>query len=482
MSEKSLTKKIVSGVKWKTLERISLQIINAVTPIILARILTPDDFGIVALLSVFISIANTFVNNGLGNSIIQKTDSDNLDCSTVFYTQFGIAVICYAILYLSAPFIAEYYSNPLLTNMLRVMALSLIIGSLGAMQSTILKKRMLFNRSFIATGSASIVYGVVGISCAMAGMGCWSLVYANIAQSITLTVVNIIVIRWMPELKFSFVRLKALFSYSWKLTVGWLIGTLHQDIYTLVIGKRFSSVVLGFYNRAGSFPAIFQKTITEVSDGVMFPALSTIQEDREEFRKMSKNFLMTNAFIIFPVFFGLSAIAKPLTIVLLTEKWLSSVPMMRIISITFALNTLNNSNMQIFNAIGRSDIFMKFEMVKRTASIILLIATSYINIYAVICVLLLMAVFSNLMNSWQNVRIAGYGYLEQMRDIMPSVMLSAVMAVIVYFVGVSLETLGMNFIIILILQLLTGGAVYLAGAYIFRFKALWNILSSIIKK
>ena len=204
MSEKSLSKKIVSGVKWKTIERISLQIMNAVTPIVLARMLTPEDFGAIAILSVFISLANTFVNNGLGNSIVQKTNSDNIDCSTVFYSQLAISVICYGVLYILAPVISNYYSNPLLTDMLRVMSFALIIGALGAMQNTILKKRMLFNRSFIATGTASVVYGTVGIICAMNGKGCWSLVYANISKSIALTVVNMLVIRWMPELKFSF--------------------------------------------------------------------------------------------------------------------------------------------------------------------------------------------------------------------------------------------------------------------------------------
>lgn len=479
MSEKSLSQKIVSGVKWKTAERISLQIMNAVTPIILARILSPDDFGVVAILSVFISIANTFVNNGLCNAIVQKKDCDNVDCSTVFFTQFSIAVICYVVLFFAAPFIAAYYANSMLAPMLHVMSLSLIIGAFSSMHVAILKKNMMFNRSFIINGVAVVSYGVVGIGCAMMGMGCWSLVFANVAQSLGLSLMRVLVIRWRPDFVFSFSRLARLFSYSWKLTVGWFIGTLHQDIYTLVIGKKFSSAVLGFYNRAVSIPTIFSKTITEVSDGVMFPALASIQNEKERFKEMSRRFLSTNAFIIFPIFFGLSAIAKPLTLVLLTEKWLPSVPMMRIVCITFSLNALNNSNMQIFNSIGRSDIFMKFELVKRTLSIVLLVVMSFVSIYAVICVLLLMAILSNAMNSWQNSRLIGYEYIQQVRDIAPTVCSAAIMAICVYIVGVLAEGRGMANIIILAIQLVAGVLIYGSLAFLFKIEAIKTILSRI---
>ena len=485
MSEKNLSQKIINGMKWKTIERVSLQIVNAVTPIFLARLLTPDDFGIIAILSVFISLANTFVNNGLTNSIVQKKDSDNLDCSTVYYTQFTISVVCYFVLFLAAPYIAHFYNSNELTLMLRVMSLSLVIGAFGAMQITILKQRMMFHKSFFATISGTVSYGVVGILCAYNGLGCWSLIYAALAQSTALSLINIMIIKWRPDFAFSLKRLKNLFSYSWKLTVGWLIGTIHQDLYTLIIGKRFNSATLGYYNRAGSFPQIFHKTIIEVVDGVMFPALSSIQDEKERFKNMARTLLSMNSFLIFPVFFGLSAITKPLIIFLLTDKWLMSVDMMRIVCITYSLTTLNHSNMQIFNSIGRSDIFMKFELFKRTISIILLFITSFINIYAVISVLLLMSVMSNLMNSYQNNKLIGYSYKEQLKDILPSLVSAFITAVMVFLISTALENIISSLIIVLIIDVLSGAGIYVAISFVINRKTILNfidILKSFLKK
>ncbi len=473
MQDKELSKKVFSGMKWKAIERFFLQFINAVTPMVLARLLMPEDFGTIAILSVFISIARTLVNNGLGNSIIQKKDSDDLDCATVFYTQLIIAVICYAVLFISAPFVAIWYENPELSLMLRIMSLSLIVDALGSMQLSIMKKKMQFHKSFVIYSSATIAYGIVGIGLAYAGLGCWSLVWANLANSFVQRLVSIIMVKWRPKWEFSFARLKALFSYSWKLTVGWLIGTLHQDLYVLVVGKRFSSATLGYYNRAGSFPQIISKTVTEVVDGVMFPAMSQIQDDREKLRGITKTLLSMNAYILFPVFLGLSAVAKNLVTIILTEKWLPSVPMMQIVCVTYALASINSSNMQVFNSMGRSDIFMKFELIKRSISIVLLIAASFINIYAVIVVLLLMAVFSNLMNAYQNKKLLGIKYREIAKCLLPSFVCALVMWVAVMAVGL----IKMNMFVSLGVQIITGVITYLVLSYVFRLQPFTYLLS-----
>lgn len=477
MQDKELSKKVFTGMKWKAIERFFLQFINAVTPMVLARILMPEDFGTIAILSVFISIANTFVQNGLGNSIIQKKESDELDCSTVFYTQFAIAIICYAILFFAAPFVAKWYKNSELSLMLRVMSLSLIVGSLGAMQLTVMKKNMQFHKSFVIYGGATIAYGVVGIGLAYAGFGCWSLVWANLANSIALLLGAMFMVRWRPKWEFSFTRLKSLFSYSWKLTVGWLIGTLHQDLYVLVVGKRFSAATLGYYNRAGSFPQIISKTVSEVVDGVMFPAMSQIQDDREKLRSITKTLLSMNAYILFPIFLGLSAVAKNLVTIILTEKWLPSVPMMQIICVTYALASINSSNMQVFNSMGRSDIFMKFELIKRSISIVLLIVTSFINIYAVIVVLLLMAVLSNLMNAYQNKKLLDIKFSEQAKCLFPSFVCALLMWVAAMAVGM----IQMNIVLSLLCQIIVGVAVYLGLSVIFKVKG-FNVLIDALKK
>lgn len=467
MQDKELGEKVVNGMKWKALERIILQVVNAVTPMVLARILMPEDFGTIAILTVFISIANTFVNNGLGTSVIQKKDSDEIDFSTVFYTQVFIAVICYVVLFAASPLIGKFYNDNSLVLMLRVMSLSIVIGSLGSMQITIMKKNMEFNKSFLINGSATIIYGVVGIGMAYSGFGCWSLVWANLANITTLWISSILVVKWKPKLKFSFFRLKSLFSYSWKLMVGWLIGTLHQDFYTIVIGKRFSSATLGYYNRAGSFPQIITKTVTEVVDGVMFPALSQIHDEKEKLKSMTRTLLSMNSYILFPIFFGLAAVSKNLVILVLTEKWLPCVPMMQIVCVTYALNSINNSNMQVFNSMGHSDIFMKFELIKRSTSIVLLFLMSYISIYAVIAVLLFMAILSNFMNAYQNKKLLGYTYSLFFSDIVPSFIIAAIMAIITWLIGL----IKLPLITSLLLQIICGMIVYLALSIMIKSKS-----------
>ncbi len=476
MSEK-LSEKVFNGIKWKTFERFALQLINGLSPIIMARILMPEDFGAVAILSVFISIANTFVNNGLCNAIVQKQDSDNIDCSTVFYTQVLIAFLCYIILFVSAPFIASFYENSQLCMMLRVLSLSFVIGSFGAMQIAIMKKNMQFHKSFISGVSASIVHAISGIALALMGLGVWSIIFSTIAQQFTLVICNILIVRWHPDFTFSFQRLKSLFSYSWKLMVGWFIGTLHQDVYALIIGKRFSQAILGFYNRASSIPSIFSKTITEVVDGVMFPAMSKIQSQKDVLKEATKTLLSVSSFLVFPLFCGLAAIASPLTSLILTDKWLPSVPMMRFICITFAFNSLNNSNMQVFNAMGRSDIFMKFETIKRSISIVSLLFASFFCIYAVLSVLLFMSLLSNAMNAYQNKKLVGISYLEYIKAISPSVICSLVMFVAVLAVG----HLPLSNLYLVSVQVLFGLTFYFALAKLLKVKSLDYILSTLKK-
>ena len=361
--------------------------------------------------------------------------------------------------------------------MLRIMSLSIVISAIGAIQITVMKKNMQFQKSFAINTFATITYGVVGIGLAYAGFGPWSLVWANLANGIALPLGAIFMVRWRPTLEFSFERLKSLFSYSWKLTVGWLIGTLHQDLYVLVVGKRFSATTLGYYNRAGSFPQIISKTVTEVVDGVMFPAMSQIQDDREKLKNITKTLLSMNAYILFPIFLGLSAVAKNLVTIILTEKWLPSVPMMQIVCVTYALASINNSNMQVFNSMGRSDIFMKFELIKRSISIVLLVAVSFINIYAVIIVLLLMAVLSNMMNAYQNKKLLGYAYKDIAKDTLPSFVMAAIMWICVMMIGM----IPMPAVLSLLCQIIVGVIVYLGLSVIFKVKG-FNVLIDVLKK
>lgn len=474
---KSLSGKVLDGMKWKFTERISVQIINALTPILLARLLTPNDFGVIAILMVFISIANTLVNNGLCTVIIQRKNVDNDDCSTVFFTQFILSLLCYLVIFFAAPFIANFYGNKDLCLMLRVLSVSVIIGSLSAMQITIMKKNMEFGKSFLINVIGNVSYAICGCGLAFKGYGAWSLIYATIINQTAISISSIISINWRPKFVFSVIKLKKLFGYSWKLSVGWIIGTIHQDLYTLVVGKRFNSTVLGYYNRSSSIPSIILKTMSETVDNVMFPALSQIQDEHTKLCKTTKIMLSTNAYLLCALFFGLAATSENIISILLTDKWLPAAPMMSIVCITYMLNALNNSNMQIFNAMGHSEIFMNFEIIKRSLSIILLIICSYINIYAVLIGLTFMALLSNVMNAYQNKKLLGIPYREQIGYILPYMATGMVMAVIIYLLGKSIE----NRLISLCVQIISGAVIYVIVSIIFKFQPFQDILQMITR-
>ncbi len=479
--QNGLKNKVFGGLVWKTSERVLLNLLNLVLPLYLARILEVADFGIIAIMTVFINISNTLINNGLCNAIIQKKDSDEIDKSTVFWIQTGLAVTLYFIIFIFSPTIADFYGIPEIKNMLRVMSLSFVIGSFAAMQTTELNRTMQFRKSFIANFTATVIYGVVGITLGKLGYGAWSLVFANVLNKLALCVTLTIAIHWKPRFLFSYERFKNLFSYSWKLGLGWLIGTLHQDAYTMVIGKIFNKTTLGYYSKAQTFPNLFSKTSTEIVSGVIFPAISKVQEDKTEVKEFTRKLISLVAFVIFPVMAGLAGVATNLVIVILKAKWLPSVPLLRIFCISFAINILSNANMQPFNAIGRSDVFLKFEMVKRSISIVLLliVALCFNNILLVACVVAFMGFVSLCMNSYANKKVLDYKLSEQLFDILPVAIFSLVMFMIVYIIGLFLP---FSPLISLIVQVIVGILVYLLLCFIFKVKSVTFVVNIIKNK
>lgn len=481
--QQDLKSKAFNGVLWKGFERIGLNLLNLVLPIYLARILLPKDFGVISIMLVFIDISNTLVNNGLCNAIIQKKDSDEIDKSTVFWIQVFIAVFLYLILFFTSPLIADIYNSPEIESMLRVMSLSIVIGSFAAMQTTELNRTLQFKKSFIANLLATIVYGSVGIILGKFGFGAWSLVYANVLNKLTLCVTLSIAIRWKPLFKMSYQKFKNLFSYSWKLTVGWLIGTLHQNIYTMVIGKVFDKTTLGYYSKSQVFPNLFSKTSTEVLNSAIFSAISKVQDSMEEVKKVTRKLMAVSSFVILPIMAGLCATADKLVPFVLTAKWMPIVPLLRIFCIPFAINVVNNANMQPYNAIGRSDIFMKFEMIKRTISVVLLILVSFFgNIKLVACVVAFMGFVSLTMNLIANKRILKYKVSEQIADILPNFIISVIMFLCVYGIGIVCPL--SNFVT-LVIQVAVGGLVYALLSALFKtvgFTFLFSFVKQKLKK
>lgn len=477
--QSELKNKVFNGIIWKSTERVLLNLLNLVLPLYLARILEVADFGVIAIMSVFINISNTLINNGLCNAIIQKKDSNEVDKSTVFWIQVGLAVVLYAIIFAISPFVADFYNIPEITSMLRVMSLSFVIGSFAAMQTTELNRTMQFKKSFVANFVSTVVYGTCGIVLGKLGYGAWSLVFANVLNKLALCLCLTVAIRWWPRLVFSFKSFKRLFSYSWKLGLGWLIGTLHQDAYTMVIGKVFNKTTLGYYSKSQTFPNLFSKTATEIVSGVIFPAISKVQDNKEQVKEFTRTLMATMAFIACPIMAGLSGVATNLVIVVLKAKWLPIVPLLRIFCISFGINMLSNANMQPLNAIGRSDIFLKFETIKRGISILLLIIVSFAfeNITLVACIVAFMGFVSLCMNAYINRKLLNYRLFEQLFDILPVTVFALIMFAVVYVVGLILP---FSPFVSLIIQVLTGAVIYLALCFVFKIKSL-KLVVNIIK-
>lgn len=469
----SFNRSIMSNMAWRFFERGGVQIVNFIIQIILGRLLDVGDFGTIAIISSFVTLSSTLVNNGLGNALIQKKDSDAVDASTVFYIQLVLAFVLSVVLFFCAPLIASYYKNDKIADYLRVMVSLLVIQSLGSMQLVTLQKRMQFRKSFYANILGVIVQGTVGIVCALLGLGCWSLVFSQLAMQITVLIVLTCIVRWKPQKVFSLDRFKRLFSYSWKLTVGWLIGTLHQDIYSLLIGKVFSAEILGYYNRGQSLPSTLNRTVNESISSVMFPALSIVQDNKDDHKQYSRKMMAISSFVVFPVMAGLAAVARPFILITLTDKWAASIPMMQLFCISLSINAISTTNMQVFNSIGRSDVFMKMEVIKRSLSIVLLIILSRINIYAVIIGLVIMALFSLVYNSIFNKKLIGYSLKEQAQDILVPMIISIGM----FVVTVQFDRLSIPLLVMLIIQIVVGVLFYVVASRLFNKRCFMTMLN-----
>ncbi|MCH5187311.1 MAG: lipopolysaccharide biosynthesis protein [Oscillospiraceae bacterium] len=467
-------KKVIFNLIWRYAERCGAQLIQFVVSIVLARLLTPSDYGLVGLITVFIAIANVFAQSGLGQALVQRKNADDTDFSTVFYYSIGFSIILYVILFFSAPFIAGFYNEPLLTAVIRVLGLVVVIGAVNSVQQAYVQKTMQFKRFFWATLGGTLVSAVVGIAMAYKGLGVWALVAQQLTNQCIDTIVLWLTVKWRPIWAFSITRMKQLFSYGWKLLCSSLLDTAYNNIYSLVIGKFYSSSDLGYYNRGKQFPMLIIQNINSAIDSVLFPVLSEAQNEKERLKAMTRRAIVTSTFLIFPAMAGLAAVAKPLTVILLTEKWLPAVPFIQFCCFTYAFWPVHTANLQAIKAIGRSDIFLKLEIIKKVIGITTLIVTLPFGLYAMMIGRCVSTISSSLINAFPNRRLIGYSYGEQIRDMLPSLLLSAAMCAIVLAVGL----LNLNVWLTMLIQIIVGGGVYCAGAKLFKFECMEYIIGT----
>lgn len=468
-------KQVVSNFLWRFLERCGAQGVTFVVSIVLARLLDPSVYGTVALVTIFTTIMQVFVDSGMGNALIQKKDADDLDFSSVFYFNIAVCSVLYLLMFFAAPFIAAFYKMPELTPVIRVLSLILIISGIKNVQQAYVSRNMLFKRFFFSTLGGTIGAAIVGIIMAYKGYGVWALVMQMLFNAAVDTTILWITVKWRPKKMFSFERLKALFSYGWKLLVSSLIDTIYIDLRQLVIGKIYSKEDLAHYNQGDKFPKLIVTNINTSIDSVLLPTMSKAQDDPKAVKSMTRRAIKTSTYIMMPLMVGLAVCADTLVSLILTDKWLPCVPFLRIFCITYAFYPIHTANLNAIKALGRSDLFLKLEIIKKCVGLIALLLTVRISVMAMAYSLLVTSVLSQIINSSPNKKLMNYSYLEQVKDMLPQIGLSLFMGAVVY----SVQFIGLNYLLTLLIQIVVGGMLYVLGSRLFHIDSYEYIISTI---
>ncbi len=471
-----MSKSISKGLFWKLIERFGVSGAQFILQIILARLLAPEHYGALSIMIIFTTLANVFIQNGFNTALIQNKDVKEEDYSSVLWVSLGISGVLYTAIFFASPLIAKFYEMPEIVAPLRVLAIMLFPGALNSVQLAKVSREMDFRKVFYSNVGAVLVSGVAGIVIAILGGGLWALV----AQSLINVFVACIVMKFTVKLKIrfwcDFRRVGMLFRFGWKLLVSSLMDTLYQDLRSLVIGKKYDSGTLGYYNRGKQFPQFIINAVNGAVQSVMLPAMSAEQDDKARVKNMMRKSIMLSSYIIFPMMAGLAAVAAPLVSILLTDKWLPAVPYMQIYCFTLAFYPVHSCNLQAINAMGRSDIFLKLEIIKKSYGIIALIVAVvfFKSPIAIAMTGAITTVISCFVNAFPNKKLIKYSYVEQMKDILPSLILSFIMCGAVLLVGM----LDINKFLLLVLQVIVGILVYLLVSVIFKPEPFKLILQS----
>lgn len=443
----SLKDKIFHGVFWQGLERVGSYGINFIVSIILARLLSPEEFGVIAIMIVFISLSEVFINSGFSTSLIQKKDLEQVDCCSVFYINIVMGLVLYAILYLVSPYIAEFYKTDGLTLYLHVFSLVLIIRSFSLVQNALLRKRMLFHLSFRISWVALIVSGIVGICMAYSGCGVWSLIAQQLTNAFVTVIMQWFWVRWRPQWLFDWKRTKVLFNFGWKMFCSGLLDTLYRDIYSIVIGKISDLKMLSYYDRGRQYPKYGMDIINSTIGSVLLPAFSEIQDDRKKMKDLAQRGMKNIMFITTPALAFLFVYADSIIILLLTEKWLPSVIFMRLSCITFFFWPFHTTNLQIITACGRSDVFLILEIIKKVQGILVIAITYRFGVVTMVSVGTAMGLVGMIENSWYNRKLIEYAPWQQLWNIAPITIVTVAVSAVSYFITVQIQNVWLKLII-----------------------------------
>ena len=466
---------------WRFAERCGAQLVTFIVSIVLARLLAPEDYGTIALVTVFTTILQVFVDSGLGTALIQKKDADDLDFSSVFYFNFFVCIVLYIGMFLAAPIIAGFYGASSLIPIIRVISLTIVISGVKGIQQSYVSRNMLFKRFFFATLGGTIFSAFLGIGLAYVGFGVWAIVAQQLSNTAIDTLILWITVKWRPKKMFSWNRLKGLLSFGWKLLVSSLLDTVYNNLRNLIIGKFYSSADLAYYNQGDKFPKIIVTNINSSIDSVLLPTLANEQEHIDRVKSMTRRAIKTSTFIMAPLMMGLAFCATSIVKIVLTDKWLPCVPYLQIFCVTYMFWPIHTANLNAINAMGRSDYFLKLEIAKKAIGLILLLSTMRFGVMVMAYSLLISSITSQIINSWPNKKLLGYGYFEQLRDIFPSVLIALFMGGCVNLV----KLLGFSDFLMILVQVPLGAFIYVGLSALFHLEAyayLKSVFLSIVGK
>lgn len=430
MSE-SLKHKTVKGTIWSSLERFSVQGIQFLVMIIMARVLTPDDYGLVGMLAIFIAISQSLIDSGFSQALIRKQDRTEVDNSTVFYFNIGVGLILYFVLFFTAPLIAKFYDEPILIPLTRVISLSVIINSLVVVQRALLTIKIDFKTQAKATFTGAILSGIVGITMTYTGFGVWSIVAQQLTNLATVMILLWIFSHWRPSLTYSWASFRELFAFGSKLAVSGLLDTLYRNVYLIVIGKVFKAADLGYYTRAHQFAEFPSSNVSGVVQRVTFPVLCTVQNDDERLRDIYRRLLRISAFVVFPLMMGLAGVARPFVSLILNEQWNFAGVLLQIICFAMMWYPVHAINLNLLQVKGRSDLFLKLEIYKKFIGIGILVITVPFGLEAMCYGSIFSSILSLIINTYYTGKLINVGFLKQMRDLMPTMCYSFSMFIIV---------------------------------------------------
>lgn len=469
--------KVVSNLIWRFMERFGSQLVSFVVQIVLARMLDPAVFGTVAKVTIITTILLVFVDSGMANSLIQKKDPDDLDFSSVFYFNVAFCLVLYALLFAAAPAISRMYGETQLAPVIRVLGLTVVVAGVKNVQQAYVSKTLQFKRFFFATLGGTLLSAAVGIGMVMRGFGVWALVAQQLTNVTVNTLILWLTVGWRPKLMFSFARLGALLSYGWKLLVSGLLDTLYNKLREIIIAVFYTDADLAYYNRGMTYPNLLVENINASIDSVLLPVLSAEQDHKDQVRGMTRRAIRISTYVMMPLMMGLAVCAEPLIRLLLTEKWLPCVPYLRIFCFSYAFYPLHTANLNAIKAMGRSDMFLKLEIIKKVLGVVVLLLTMPYGVYVMALSLLFTSVMAQLINSWPNAKLLDYAYGQQLLDMLPAIGLSCLMGLAVF----PIQLFGWSDWVTLPVQVVLGAAIYIAGSVIFKLDS-FNYLLSIFKK